>query len=475
MKKVISLILSVLFAISIVTSTPVISLGAGLAKPTLTSATNLTAGIKVKWKKVSNATSYRVYRKLSTAKNWTYINNVKTTSYIDKNVVGGKTYRYTVKAVKGKTLSSHNTTGVGVKRLTTPQNIKAKNQTFSVKVTWNKVTGANGYRVYRRLNTENKWTFIKAVTKTTYTDQNVKENKSYRYTIRAAYNKTYSDCNANGTLIKYVPAYKVNLNKIPKFSSKPYVVINNNTPGLKLSQRTSKYFERYSKLDKYGRCGVAFACLGKETMPTEERGSIGSVKPSGWKTVKYDCVDGKYLYNRCHLIGFQLSAENANKQNLITGTRFLNVNGMLPFENMVADYIKETGNHVLYRVTPIFKGTELVARGVQIEAYSVEDKGEGICFNVYCYNNQPGISINYKNGNSSLVGSSSGTTTKPSTNTTTKPSADTDYILNTSSKKFHYPDCGSAKRISAENKAEFSGTRKELINMGYSPCGNCDP
>ncbi len=197
--------------------------------------------------------------------------------------------------------------------------------------------------------------------------------------------------------------YKVNYKNIPEFSGKPYFVVNGNVPGLKMSDRTAKYFEKYSVLDSYGRCGVAFACLGKETMPTEERGSIGQVKPSGWKTVKYDCVDGKYLYNRCHLIGFQLSGENANKRNLITGTRYMNIEGMLPFENMVADYIEETGNHVLYRVTPVFCDDELVARGVQMEALSVEDGGAGICFNVFCYNNQPGVVIDYATGNSGLA------------------------------------------------------------------------
>lgn len=197
--------------------------------------------------------------------------------------------------------------------------------------------------------------------------------------------------------------YKVNYKNIPEFSGKPYFVVNGNVPGLKMSDRTANYFEKYSVLDSYGRCGVAFACLGKETMPTEERGSIGQVKPSGWKTVKYDCVDGKYLYNRCHLIGFQLSGENANKRNLITGTRYMNMEGMLPFENMVADYIEETGNHVLYRVTPVFCDDELVARGVQMEALSVEDGGEGICFNVFCYNNQPGVVIDYATGNSGLA------------------------------------------------------------------------
>ncbi len=193
-------------------------------------------------------------------------------------------------------------------------------------------------------------------------------------------------------------SYRVTVDDLPQFDGSPYVVVNDNVPGFKDDEITDKYFENYAPLDDYGRCGVAFACLGEETAPTEERGEIGSVKPSGWHTVKYDCVDGKYLYNRCHLIGFQLSGENANTRNLITGTRYMNVDGMLPFENMVDDYIEETGNHVMYRVTPVFSDDELVARGVQMEAYSVEDKGEGICFNVYCFNSQPGVAIDYKTG-----------------------------------------------------------------------------
>ncbi len=187
---------------------------------------------------------------------------------------------------------------------------------------------------------------------------------------------------------------------LPQYEGKPYVAVNGNEPEFTSDEINDKYFEIYEPLDRYGRCTVAFACLGKETMPTEERGAIGSVKPSGWHTVKYDFVDGKYLYNRCHLIGFQLSGENANKRNLITGTRYMNVEGMLPFENMVADYIDETGNHVMYRATPVFEGDDLVAKGVQIEGYSVEDEGEGICFNVFCFNVQPGVVIDYTTGES---------------------------------------------------------------------------
>ena len=187
---------------------------------------------------------------------------------------------------------------------------------------------------------------------------------------------------------------------IPAYSGEPYVVLNNNEPNFTEKDLTTESYEYYSDLDVDGKCGVVVANIGEDLMPSEERGSIGRVKPSGWQTVKYDNVDGKYLYNRCHLIGFQLTGENANEKNLITGTRYMNVEGMLPFENMVADYVKETGNHVVYRVTPIFEGDNLVASGVQMEAKSVEDDGEGICFHVYVYNVQPGIEIDYATGNS---------------------------------------------------------------------------
>lgn len=191
---------------------------------------------------------------------------------------------------------------------------------------------------------------------------------------------------------------------IADYSGKPYIEINGNNPYFTEEDYTTSAFEYYSDLDSLGRCGVAYANVCEEIMPTEERGEIGSVKPSGWQTIRYNgVVDGNYLYNRCHLIGYQLAGENANEENLITGTRYLNVEGMLPFENMVADYVQETGNHVLYRVTPDFEGDNLVASGVFMEAYSVEDNGDGVSFCVYCYNVQPGISIDYKTGNSSLI------------------------------------------------------------------------
>ena len=211
-------------------------------------------------------------------------------------------------------------------------------------------------------------------------------------------------------------------------------------------------------MDELDRCGVAYANICTELMPTEERGSIGQVKPSGWHTVTYDNVDGRYLYNRCHLIGFQLAGENANEQNLITGTRYMNVEGMLPFENQVADYVEETENHVLYRVTPIFYGDNLVASGVQMEAWSVEDQGEGVCFNVYVYNVQPGITIDYATGES-----------------WTSEVTATHYVLNTSSKKFHLPECSGVRDMNGSNRQDYQGSRAALVEQGYSPCGLCHP
>ncbi|MGN1451324.1 MAG: DNA/RNA non-specific endonuclease [Eubacteriales bacterium] len=253
---------------------------------------------------------------------------------------------------------------------------------------------------------------------------------------------------------------------VPEYSGGAFDVLNGNEPEFSADQLVTTAYEYYSELDYLGRCGVAISCIGREIMPTEERGSIGQVKPTGWHTVKYDIVDGKYLYNRCHLIGFQLTGENANVCNLITGTRYMNTEGMLPFENMVADYVKETGNHVLYRVTPVFEGTELVARGVKMEAFSVEDNGDGICFNVFVHNVQPGIEIDYATGDSRLA--TNGETTETESGTA-------DYILNTSSKKFHLPSCSSVSDILEKNRGEYSGSREDLIAMGYSPCGNCKP
>ena len=204
--------------------------------------------------------------------------------------------------------------------------------------------------------------------------------------------------------IEILPEYDLEsaqtLEEIPEFTDAAYVAVNGNVPFFLPEEYTTESYEYYSDLDELGRCGVTMACIGVDIMPTEDRGDIGSVKPTGWHSVKYDIVEGKYLYNRCHLIGFQLAGENANKKNLITGTRYLNIEGMLPFENLVADYVQETENHVLYRVTPLFDGDNLVAHGVLMEGYSVEDEGEGVCFCVYAYNAQPGITIDYATGES---------------------------------------------------------------------------
>lgn len=274
----------------------------------------------------------------------------------------------------------------------------------------------------------------------------------------------------------------ISLADIPDYAGDPYVVVNNNQPDFAESDMTTNSFETYSDLDALGRCGIAYANIGQDLMPTEERGNISDVKPSGWQSVEYEGIDGGYLYNRCHLIGFQLTAENANEKNLITGTRYLNVEGMLPFENMVADYIQETGNHVLYRVTPLFEGDNLVASGVQMEAKSVEDNGAGILFNVFCYNVQPGVTIDYATGNSQLTGDASGTGAEPQTGTSgtggsdgTQQENESTYILNTNTMKFHRPDCSSVSQMSESNKGEFTGTRDELIAQGYEPCKNCNP
>ncbi len=253
---------------------------------------------------------------------------------------------------------------------------------------------------------------------------------------------------------------------IPAYSGEAYIAINDNQPFFSEAELTTEAFEEFSPLDALGRCGVAYANVCQELMPTEERGNISHVKPTGWQSVQYDIVDGKSLYNRCHLLGFQLTGENANELNLITGTRYMNVDGMLPFENMVADYVKETDNHVLYRVTPFYTDSNLVADGVLMEAYSVEDDGEGICFNVYCYNVQPGVEIDYATGESRL---------SDEIISDVDAEGAQDYVLNTSSRKFHKPDCSGAADIKQENRQDYTGTRETLIDLGYAPCGNCKP
>ena len=285
------------------------------------------------------------------------------------------------------------------------------------------------------------------------------------------------------------------LREIPAYSGTPYTEVNGNKPYFTEADLTTQSFETYSELDSLGRCGVAYANVGQDLMPTEPRGEIGAVKPTGWHLVKYDNVDGKYLYNRCHLIAYMLAAENANPQNLITGTRYLNVQGMLPFETKVCDYVKNTGNHVLYRVTPIFDGDNLLADGVLMEAYSVEDAGEGISFCVFAYNVQPGIGIDYATGDNWAEGSETYQSAaasvtvetpapQPETDTTVQTSPEspapqesrqTTYVLNTNTKKFHYPTCSSVDDMKEKNKQIYTGSREEVINMGYVPCKRCNP
>ncbi len=300
----------------------------------------------------------------------------------------------------------------------------------------------------------------------------------------------------------------VSLDAIPAYDGKAYVAVNNNEPFFTDSDMTTTAFENYSDLDSLGRCGVAYANICRDIMPTEERGKIGMIKPSGWHTVKYDVIKDRYLYNRCHLIGYQLAGENANPKNLITGTRYLNVEGMLPFENLVADYVNNTGNHVLYRVTPMFSGSNLVANGVLIEAKSVEDNGGGILFNVYCYNVQPGVGINYENGDSWLDGTtpqkqsaqtdtpqnegsqssagsgagesgSSGSTTGSASSGSDSSAAEnsaadssnseTMVHITATGKKYHRAGCRTLK------KSDTEVTLDEAKSMGLSPCGICNP
>lgn len=289
------------------------------------------------------------------------------------------------------------------------------------------------------------------------------------------------------------PAPSYSLGELPPYDSAPAVILSGNQPDFLDRDKTSQAFERYSQLDYFGRCGPAYANVGLETMPTQERGPIWQIKPSGWQTTKYDFVDGQNLYNRCHLIGYQLTAENANELNLITGTRYFNVQGMLPYEIEVADYVKETGNHVLYRVTPVFEGADLVARGVEMEALSVEDEGKGVCFHVFVYNVQPGVTIDYATGESWLSGQTpppeSQTSTPesqtpepdsqapvpPEETTATEDEVECAYVLNLNSHRFHLPTCSGAGSIKESNRQEYFGIRSALIASGYVPCGSCNP
>ncbi len=284
-------------------------------------------------------------------------------------------------------------------------------------------------------------------------------------------------CLALSALIIFLCACTSNALQVPdvSYTGKAYQELNNNYPFFDEKEITTTSYERYSRLDSLNRCGAAQACIGVDIMPQREREAIGQVKPSGWKIAKYDIVDGKYLYNRCHLIGYQLTGENANEKNLITGTRYMNVEGMLPFENEVSEYVKRTRNHVMYRVTPVFEGKNLVASGVIMEALSVEDGGKGVCFNVYVFNVQPGIKINYANGESQ-IDTNYNINTHQSELSSDSEKADTKtYVLNTNTMKIHLQTCSSAHDINEKNKKQYSGAIDELIKKGYSRCKVCNP
>lgn len=255
----------------------------------------------------------------------------------------------------------------------------------------------------------------------------------------------------------------IDLEVIPPWDGEPWLIVDDNTPGFTEADLTTRAFERYSALDVLGRCGSAYACVSESLLADEERDPISHITPTGFLNRKYDFIDGDYLYNRCHLLGFQLTGSSASQRNLITGTRYLNMMGMLPYENKVAEHVRENGHHVLYRVTPLFRELELVCRGVQMEAYCVEcGNDDPFMFHVFCYNVQPGVLIDYTTGLSirSQIG---------------EDSEEKTYILNISSKKFHLSGCPSAESMSEKNREEFKGTREELIQRGYDPCGVCKP
>ncbi len=242
--------------------------------------------------------------------------------------------------------------------------------------------------------------------------------------------------------------YRQITESVPAYSGSPYAVVNQNIPFFHDYENIGGSFEFYSKQDALGRVGVCFASVAKDIMPTEERGSIQSVTPTGWHSIQYDCVESGYLYNRCHMIGHQLTGENANKRNIFTGTRYLNIEGMLPFENRIFEYADQTGNHVLYRVTPLFRGNNAVADGVLLEAQSVEDGGIGISLCVYCYNVQPNIYIDYATGNSFAL-----------------EIEDTVYRTPTG-KRYHLdPNCGG--------KNSYKITKEQAKGAGLTPCSKC--
>lgn len=352
----------------------------------------------------------------------------------------------------------------------------------SLKIKWKKVENVKKYQLYRADKATGTYKKIATVSGESYSDANIKQNKTYYYKVKPAADGAAQSAKKSGKI-----KTTVSLAKIPKQKEgSAYTEVNGGEPTFSSFEKKRRGFEEYAALDKLGRCGITYACIDRSMMPTEKRGSIGMIKPSGWHTIRYDdLISDKYLYNRCHLIGYQLTGQNANKRNLITGTRYLNVTGMLPFEDEVAEYVEKTGNHVLYRVTPIFKGNNLVCSGVQMEAQSLED--DEISFNIFAYNSQPGIVIDYKTGDSHASsvgtggsGSSGSSSTSGNAGSASSGSsgsvAENAYVLNTNTMKFHFASCASVKRMSDKNK-KLSGkmTRSQIMKAGYEPCGQCKP
>ena len=295
-----------------------------------------------------------------------------------------------------------------------------------------------------------------------------------------------SETQKAGSAVKYDQSKFIST--IPEWKDKPYCEVNGNVPDFAADEIWTSTQESLDPLDSLGRCGTANSCIGVDGMPDQPRGNISEIHPSGWHSDSYDNVEGGKLYNRCHLIAHKLSGDDAVARNLITGTGYMNRQGMLPFEDQIEEYVKSTRNHVMYRVTPCFAGDELVARGVHMQAISVEDKGKGLAFNVYCYNVQPGIEIDYLTGDNKLEGeakepedakqlteNSGNAGIADQTEEDTQASPVLTYVLNTNTRKFHYPDCNSVKQMKDKNKSEVEGTRDEVIAMGYDPCGNCHP
>lgn len=293
-----------------------------------------------------------------------------------------------------------------------------------------------------------------------------------------------------------IPVSTLDIATVPDYTGSDYIVLNDNVSDFYLWQITKTPYVRFSAFDELGRTGAGMACLGKETLPAEVRGEIGDIRPTGWHTERYDdLIEDRYLYNRAHVLGYMLSSDNNTPENLFTGTRYLNAGSMLQFEITVGDYIEKTGNHVIYRVTPMYRGRDLVATGVQMEAWSVEDSGAGVCFNVFVYNVQPGILIDYATGDSKcdpdyvpstaapvlplfVMGDVDGDVpdrSMPAEEAEPSEAPTVTYVLNTNTHKFHLPTCPSVTDMKPKNREDFYGTRDEAIAAGYQPCGRCHP